>query len=280
LWPVAALAARDGKSVVVIAQKVNFANFVASGSLAEGTVAIVFPNVVQHEDPREWQYTVHELGTSAWNWFSGISFADPDPGSENDLVYLWGHFGVIDRSDTYLARGRFSDMIVGNFSGLEYWSRLPESSYIPGWESSLAHENMLPIGLPSWEATFTWSETLGLWYNFYLNCADPKTGRAIFMYTAREVTGPWQAVKVYDLPDHLAELTSSFICYAAKAHPEMQSSPASFNGTVELVLSYICNQVGGNDKLFGPQTMDLPQREYWPEFLGLSVPVDLAAKHY
>ena len=146
----------------------------------------MIPDVVSNEDPRQWQYTGHDVGTSELTWFSAVFFAEPD----GDQVYLFGHVGAGQNSTspTILSRANFADLLQQNWDRREYWAQ-------PGqWSKDPA--NFQTIGVPSWETTCTWSCELGLWCSFWIPFLDP----AVYLYTAETVTGEWAVTKILPTP--------------------------------------------------------------------------------
>mmetsp|Transcript_20685 Transcript_20685/g.52821 ORF Transcript_20685/g.52821 Transcript_20685/m.52821 type:complete len:454 (+) Transcript_20685:71-1432(+) len=283
LWVVAGIASRDGSSVLLLAQRVQRPLTVL------GSTAIVIHNVDQVDDPRQWQYTMSELGDEEMTWFSGVTFAE----ETGDQVLLFGHehtggphsFGSRGRKDpehwsrTLLARASLSDLLRHDWSAAKYWAE-------PGrWAPvSRVHgrRRAQRLDVPTWETTCTWSSELGLWYVFNVE------GHVVAMWTAQQVVGPWSRNEVYRLPPAFRKTTSdngAWLCYAAKAHPEMQRKawedrafhgPAEEAGLAELVFSWVCNAWGGDAEralLFQPGGLDLSVRGYWPRFVRVAAAV-------
>jgi len=263
LWPVAGVAARDGKSALLLAIRVNVTDYSVSG-----TTLIVLPDVASVEDPRKWEYHLYDVGAGNVTWFTAISFAD----REGDSVYLWGHIGS-NKHVTYLARSTYSELMQGRWDTAKYWSRGSgaESSQ---WSRDAGAENLTPIGPASWEGTITWSEELGLWYSFFTD-DDDASDPGIYMYAAKDMTGPWTKFKAYDIPGPFGTDGKAWSCYAAKAHPELAGVPTERHRDVDLVFTYLCNERGGSQKLFETMGMFWPVRSYWPTFVRVSVPRNL-----
>jgi len=272
LWPVAGVAARDGKSALLLAIRVNATDYSVAG-----TTLIALPDVASVDDPRKWDYRLYDVGAESVTWFTAISFA----GDEGDSLYLWGHIGS-SKNSTYLARATYSDLMRGQWDSVEYWSH-NSSSQSSVWSRDADAESLMPIGPASWEGTVTWSKELDLWYSFFTNdddAADP----GIYMFASSDMTGPWSKLKVYDIPGPFGADGHKWSCYAAKAHPELATAVAAVSDTaagptsVDLVLTYICNERGGSKKLFEPMGMFWPSRSYWPTFVRVSVPSDLGQR--
>jgi len=257
LWPVAAIAARDGKSVIGLA--IRFSGTDLATLVVYGATAIIITGVADRDDPRDWNYTTYDFGRTGWNWFSAIGYAE----AQGDALYIWGHFGN-DKSKTYLARGAYSRLLAGDFECLQYWTGAERASgaFAPWVDDG---KRLLAIGTPSWEATFDWSEPLGVWYTFYMDAMAPTD---IYMWTAEKMTGPWSQTHIFAVPAPFGTPGSGWMCYATKAHPEL-AAPA--NGTsAELVLTYICNVANnGIEPLYDNLSMFWPKRGYWPNILRL-----------
>eukprot|EP00443_Scrippsiella_acuminata_P015963 CAMPEP_0115203094 /NCGR_PEP_ID=MMETSP0270-20121206/18469_1 /TAXON_ID=71861 /ORGANISM="Scrippsiella trochoidea, Strain CCMP3099" /LENGTH=445 /DNA_ID=CAMNT_0002616537 /DNA_START=86 /DNA_END=1423 /DNA_ORIENTATION=- len=265
LWPVAGIASRDGRSAVLLAQRIKgFLTVV-------GTTLIILPDVASVDDPRQWKYTTLDVGSADLTWFSSIFFAD----AEGDTVYIFGHGPGADgsaptqSSPTVLARACLADLLDQNWERTEYW-------VAPGaWSAS--PDNFQVLEVPSWETTCIWSKELSLWYSFNIEAF----GSEIFLWTAEDITGTWTKTSIYQIPAPFN--ASPYINYAAKAHPELVQqtcvSPADYStGTgekeVELVLSFVSNVFGTSSEgqstgnlLFGKGQMAWPVRAYWPRFL-------------
>ena len=237
IWPVAGLASRDGKTVLLLAQRiVGFLNCV-------GATTIVV-NTVDKPDPlTDWSYTTAPIpshnGTLAW--FSAVSFASDDPA--NSTVFLFGHDSTLPGRQTLLAKADFGQLLRHDWSGLAFWTNL-------GWSGPGAlyrPDAMQPLAVPSWETTLQFSAGLQRWYTFNLGLDG-----TVSLWTADEVVGEWAATAVYKLPPPFAHPASgAWLCYAAKSHPELALPDTAGRGvrpatsaTVELVFSYICNTWG------------------------------------
>jgi hypothetical protein len=275
LWPVAGLASRDRRSVLFLTSRVRVDTSINTITLV-GTTAIVIPDVVSNEDPRQWQYTRHDVGTSELTWFSAVFFAEPD----GDQVYLFGHVGAGQNSTspTILSRANFADLLQQNWDRREYWAQ-------PGqWSKDPA--NFQTIGVPSWETTCTWSCELGLWCSFWIPFLDP----AVYLYTAETVTGEWAVTKILDIP--LLFNADPWFSYAAKAHPELQqrslcdgaAGQASQGAPLQanLVYTYVSNlnTLGMSEQraleefsaeFFEPGGMLFPKRGYWPRYMNVMI---------
>ena len=84
---------------------------------------------------------------------------------------------------------------------------------------------LLPLGVPAVsESTMTWNAVLGAWYLPMVQGLD------IVLFTAQQPTGPWTSTTVYSIPK---PTVNGVFCYAAKAHPELQTIDD------ELILSYV-----------------------------------------
>lgn len=259
LWPVAGIASRDGNTVVLLAQRVRgFLNVI-------GTSIIVVHDVAKVQNPIDWIYTVYDVGNQNLTWFSSIFYASSD-----DEVYLFGHSAdamgnpATQYSPTFLAKTTLSDLIEQKWERTHYWV----------WPSVWSAEprGLQAIGVPAWETTCAWSSSLGLWYSFNI---EP-FGNAIFMYTAKDITGYWEKSKIYDLPHPFTE--DEWLNYAAKAHPELEkktceSGRPRSTKELELVLTWIPNyfveseQAVLDSPLFAPGGMEWNQRGYWPRFV-------------
>jgi hypothetical protein len=273
LWPVAALASRDGSAVLLLAQRDQ------AGSLnVSGTTAISL-HVGDGEDPSAWDYSTSNVGTQQLTWFSSIFFAQPT--GDDDTVYLFGHDGRTGEgalrqprdktglhAPTVLARSRLGALLEHDWSGLEYWSDGG------GWAPTPAA--LLPLGVPSWETTVHWSAALSRWYTFELNWG------ALDMWTASQVTGPWaKTPAIFRVPapfngTAVPGTGTAWLCYAAKAHPETLGDDANSRaGKASLALSYVCNTWGGgpgvlNEEIYqtgGMAMAPVDIRGYWPKFL-------------
>mmetsp|Transcript_52930 Transcript_52930/g.133743 ORF Transcript_52930/g.133743 Transcript_52930/m.133743 type:complete len:460 (-) Transcript_52930:51-1430(-) len=266
LWPVAGVAARDGKSALLVAIRVNVSDYSVLG-----TTLIALPDVASVEDPRKWDYKLYDVGAENVTWFTAIGFAD----GRTDSLYLWGHIGS-DKHTTHLARATYSELMRGRWDTVEYWSR-PHGDEQSQWSRHADATSLAPIGPASWEGTITWSEELGLWYSFFTD-DDDITDPSIYMYVAEDMTGPWSRLKAYDIPGPFGTDGKSWSCYAAKAHPELAGAPIAGHANADLVLTYLCNERGGSKKLFQPMGMFWPSRSYWPTFVRVSVPRDLRQK--
>jgi hypothetical protein len=282
LWPVAGLASRDGRSVLFLTSRVRVDTSTNTNTISlVGTTAIVIPDVVSNEDPRQWQYTRHDVGTSELTWFSAVFFAEP----EGDQVYLFGHSGAEQNpnSPTILSRANFADLLQQNWDRREYWAQ-------PGqWSKDPA--NFRTIGVPSWETTCTWSCELGLWCSFWIPFPDPAgPPPAVYLYTAETVTGEWAMTKILDIPPPFN--ADPWFSYAAKAHPELQQRSLSDGAAgqasqgaplqANLVYTYVSNlnTLGMPEQqaleefsaeFFEPGGMLFPKRGYWPRYMNVMI---------
>eukprot|EP01052_Picozoa_sp_SAG31_P013614 SAG31_NODE_822_length_11777_cov_11.328738_6_plen_1264_part_00 len=282
LWPVAGLASRDGKTVILLAQRI------LGGLNVQGTTAIVVD--VSAEDPTTWPYTTTPVPSrnGTFNCFSTITWVKPDDPTDAS-VYLFCHDSTLPQTEhtsTVLARSDFAQLVQHDWSALEYWTA-------SGWTSNYDPEHVKPLNIPSWETTCRWSPELQLFYTFNVN---PSLGAAkeISMWTSSEVTGSWKSTVVYQLPPPFSSggPEENWLCYAAKEHPELAARGTQDAGTAELVFSYICNAFGNTtveqNQLFQPDGMSLEStvaapagiRGYWFRFFRVEVRTMKTAERY
>ena len=195
-------------------------------------------------------------------------------------MYLFGHDTTLpnSRDATLLARANYSDLLAGQWDRLQFWT-------IAGWESEYVPTQMLPLNVPSWETTTRWSTELQSWYTF-----NADMGNQISLWTAAAMTDTWVQTKVYTIPPPFTYPgigpKESWICYAAKSHPELSTASSttpsaapltspSTPTVVELVFSYICNTWGNatvtRAQEFQPGGMDPEIRGYWFRFIRVTV---------
>lgn len=273
LWPVAGLASRDGKTAILLAQRI------LGGLNVQGTTAIVVD--VTAEDPTTWPYVTTPVPSrnGTFNCFSTITWVKPEDPTDT-AVYLFCHDSTLPQTEhvsTVLARGDFAQLAQHDWSALEYWTA-------EGWTRHYEPAALKPLKLPSWETTCRWSSELKLFYTFNLN-PSIGAGKEISMWTASEVTGEWRSTVVYQLPPPFSPggPGESWLCYAAKEHPELASQVPQNADTVELVFSYICNTLGNvtveQNQLFQPGGMSIEStatapsgiRGYWFRFFRVNV---------
>eukprot|EP01045_Picozoa_sp_COSAG04_P001021 COSAG04_NODE_30_length_35898_cov_42.288053_20_plen_502_part_00 len=261
LWPVAGLASRDGKTAVLLAQRI------LGGLNVQGTTAIVVD--VTLDDPTEWPYktTAVPSRNGTLNWFSDISWCKPED-DKDTCVYLFGHDSTMAGRKTILARADFAQLAQHDWSALEFWQH-------SGWSKTYSTAAMQVLAVPSWETTCRWSTELQLFYTF-----NNALGNEISLWTAAEVTGEWKSTPVYSIPAPFsgAHVNGSWLCYAAKEHPELAAKPSA-DSQVELVFSWICNTWGNGSiteaQEFQPGGMSLQAtpdyplgiRGYWFRFI-------------
>ena len=274
LWPVAGIASRDGKTVVLLAQRI------LGGLNVEGTTAIVVD--VTGDDPTQWPYQTTPVPSrnGTLNWFSSIFFVKPEDLDDTE-VYLFGHDSTIPGGrQTILARADLAQLVQHDWSALQYWQHT-------GWSDTYETSEMKPLNVPSWETTCHWSSELGVWFTF-----DTAPDDQISLWTAVEVTGEWSSTVVYKIPGPFSGTmrNGSWLCYAAKSHPELVAKPLRGGNDVELVFSWICN-TWGNDSLtiaqeFQPggmslsATSDFPLgiRGYWMRLMRVTAKLGAAAE--
>jgi hypothetical protein len=252
LWPVAGLASRDGKMVVLLAQEI------LGGLNVVGTTAIVVD--VTADEAEKWPYVTTAVPSrnSTLNWFSAITWANPTDRTDTQ-VYLFGHDTTMSGRQTILARGDFAQLVQHDWSGLSFWQH-------DGWSSTYSTAKMKPLNVPSWETTCRWSDELQLFYTF-----NNGGGNKISLWTAAAVTDEWTSTAVYSLPGPFSgeARNGSWLCYAAKSHPELAKQSAAAATDVELVFSWICNTWGNatitQAQEFQPGGMSLQASTAYPE---------------
>ena len=280
LWPVAGLASRDGKTAILLAQRI------LGGMNVQGTTAIVVD--VTADDPTTWAYSTTPVPSrnSTFNCFSTITWVKPEDVTDTG-VYLFCHDSTLPKTEhasTVLARGDFAQLAQHDWSALSYWTT-------SGWTSEYDPAALQPLNLPSWETTCRWSSQLQLFYTFDVN-PSVGAGKEISMWTAKEVTYEWTSTVVYKLPAPFSPGApdESWLCYAAKEHPELAAQSSQDEDSVELVFSYICNAFGNatveQSQLFQAGGMSLEStaeapsgiRGYWFRFFRVAASKQLMLK--
>jgi hypothetical protein len=230
--------------VVLLAKRIlGFLNVV-------GTTSIVLSST-DKPDPNDWQYTTVDqqsqlcptCANASLNFVSAIAWASPGNISDS-RVLLFGHDASCNRfkaNCTLLARADFNQLLEHNWRGVEFWTA-------NGWSSSPYATDTQPLNVPSWETTMHWSSSLKLWYTF-----DVSVGGDVSLWSATDPTALWQSTRVYSIPAPFAgpHTNGSWLCYAAKSHPEFAQEKMGTghdSASTELVFSYICNTWGGKNK--------------------------------
>ena len=170
---------------------------------------------------------------------------------------------------TILARAAFDDLITHDWTQVEYWG-----GPAVGWtrDADLLLSNNLAMVS---ETTVTYDPVLSLWYSFRVvgGAYDP-TGRlsALELYTADAITDARWSLRsgFYAVPAPWSN--ASYACYAAKSHPAYASAATAAATTVDVVLSWVCNEAdGGFDLLFGQGSMKPGVRAYWPQLMRVTL---------
>jgi len=275
-----------------------------------GTTSIVVTGANKPDPTGDWNYTTADqqptlcphCPAGTLSFFSAISWANPENQSD-PTVLLFGHDDSCDREQmncTLLARGDFNKLALQDWQGLAFWTK-------DGWsDEPYSAAAMQPLNVPSWETTLQWDARLRLWYTFDRG----SFGADINLWTAVTPTAVWEKTAVYSIPAPFDTTSDphqneSWLCYAAKAHPELQPPAESAPGRtaasrthdigedalgqpMELVFSFICNSFGHDDddtrekthaqefqaggmSLRPTKVAPIGARGYWPRFVRVFV---------
>jgi hypothetical protein len=115
LWPVAGLASRDGRSVVLLAQRI------LGGLNVVGTTSIVATGTEKADPITDWKYTTTDqqpqlcpaCANASLNFFSAIAWASPND-TTNSTVLLFGHNASCNRFEekcTLVGRTDFNKLL-------------------------------------------------------------------------------------------------------------------------------------------------------------------------
>jgi hypothetical protein len=172
-----------------------------------------------------------------------------DPKSSDVFIYGvredWGR-GFSGR-DLILARAPAGALRAGDFSSWKFFDG-------SGWASSADEAHELFSGTAS-EMSVSYLPGLGRYVAVYSAFGLSPEILARF---AEEPEGPWsEPLLLYTCPD--IQWSEKYFCYAAKAHPELATSPN------ELVITYACNS-----SEFGDHFRDA-DRLYWPRFIRVTL---------
>jgi hypothetical protein len=88
----------------------------------------------------------------------------------------------------------------------------------------------------------------------------------VYLRTAPSLTGPWtKGDVIYHMPE-MAKSTPGYdadtFCYAAKEHPEFETSPN------EIVFTYVCNTMN-------VKKLETELNIYFPQVVTVQMPVDV-----
>ena len=265
LWPMSGVSTEDGERVLLLACQST------ERQVCNASASIRIDNC-SAASPFDWSYVTAKIpytsmvqaATSGFSCCGSISKDPTDP----SMVYLLGAIS----GQTVIARSRLDDLLDGDWSRLEFSRGLDK-----GWSPSIAYAapNNLPV---TTETTITFDGRMGLWYMFLI-VNYPTTYKMLIFYSSSIAATVWKNTTVMEsIPEPFNN--GSYVCYAAKAHPEY-ISPTSGDiccddeerSVFQLECTWICNPLD-MDMLFSVNSMKQGLRSYWPQFLSVQVMVE------
>jgi hypothetical protein len=191
-----------------------------------GSALIRVPNPL--DPPEQWVQRAYPLKFSGGSSFlTALVFERP-------YLYL---YGIVEPRQTALARVRMADLKSGKLAeAYEFWVNGPRG---PHWGKHAT--NCVPQFLPVNSECSVHYEPA---WKLYLCFTYDVMNSAIFLTTAKELTGPWsKPAPVYEIPE-CHQFSYPVMAYAVRQHPELSSRPG------EVILTYATNTTKSESELF------------------------------